>query len=269
MASNRETEAEGPQIRKDSLCRAGFLDLPRELRDLIYEFALRVAGAIFIFSQDSYGYRPILKARVVKYKNDGPPEPQHIDEAIPVGLLRTCRQIHSESTEVLYSCNIFRLYMSNADFAPSYCSFVRHITFTMEAGRGIYSDDRETMGYWWRRVFWPNILERSANLLRRFPNLETLTFPIKSNQVGHTWRPAFTVVEQKTREQRIDLAARWLKVNCPLAGTRLRDCLRLEIMPSAGFSKDEYKGSWFFPEDDEDEWDYTEFAEAFDMMKRL
>lgn len=101
-------------------------------------------------------------------------------------------------------------------------------------------------------------------MLLRYPNLQFLTFPIKSNQPGKTWRPAFFPSGQKTKEQRIALAARWLSVSCPITDERLRKVLRLEIQPAAGYSKDEFKGSWFFPEeDDEDMWDGSELAQAW------
>lgn len=250
--------------------RVGFLDLPREIRDLCYDFSMEVPGAIFIFSSINHLYRGVLKGRVTKYKDEGPPEPERVDKVVPMAFMRTCRQVHAESAEVLYGHNLFRLYMSNVDFAPSYLGLIRHVMFTMEAGRGIYSDDLEVMGYWWRRVFWPNIIERSISLLQRYPNLESLTFPIKSKELGQTWRPAFFAVEQKTRQQRIALAARWLKNNCPIRDERLLKVLRLEIQPSAGSSKMETKGSRFCLDDEyEDGWELSELKEAFDLMKGL
>ncbi|KAJ4290608.1 hypothetical protein N0V90_010826 [Kalmusia sp. IMI 367209] len=266
MASHPPAEIEWVQSSKHAPHKPSFLDLPRELRNIVYEFGFRVSGAVFIYCSDAYAWRPILKGKIVKYKNEGPSEPQRVDGAIPTGLLRTCRQMHAEVAEVLYGQNVFRLYMSTADFAPSYCHLVRHITFTMEAGRGIYNEDLEVMSYWWRRVFWPNIVDKSTNLLSRYPNLETLTFPIKSDQLGVTWRPAFLAVEQKTKKHRIALAARWLGINCPMRDEQLRQVLHLEIMPSTGLLKEDFEGSRFSMEDDA-EWDGSELAEAFQEMK--
>jgi len=253
---------EWAQSHKNATHRPSFLDLPRELRNIIYRFAFNVSGAIFIYSADVNAWRPVLKGRVFKYKNQGPPEPHRVSKTVPIGLLKTCRQIHAESTEVLYGQNVFSLYVSAADFVPSYRHLVKHVSFTTEAGRGIYSADLEVMSYWWRRVFWPNILDMSTHIMLRYNNLQTLTFLIKSDQPGVTWRPAFLAA----KKHRIALAARWLGINCPMRDERLRQVLHLEIMPSAGFSKD-LTSSKLTPDDGEDEWDGSELAQAFEEMK--
>jgi hypothetical protein len=109
-------------------------------------------------------------------------------------------------------------------------------------------------------------VDRSTKLLDRYPNLETLTFPIKSNQVGVTWRPAF-LAAQKTKEQRIALAARWLGINCTMKDERLRQVLHLEILPSSGLTKEAFEGSRFHYIEEEDDYDGTELAQAFQQMK--
>ena len=46
----------------------------------------------------------------------------------------------------------------------------------------------------------------------------------------------------------------------------MRNCLHLEITPASRIlPREAYEGSYFAPDDDE--WDYTEFAEAFERMK--
>lgn len=245
-----------------------FLNLPRELRDEVYGYAFRIPGAFFIYCTDPYSWNPKLKGKIVKYKDEGPLEPRGVNGLIPIGLLSTCRQIHSESAEVLYGQNVFRFFMSNIKFASTYCHLVRHIVFTMEPNKDIYHTDLEVVSYWWRRRFWPSILENGASILLRYPDLETLTFPIKSDQVlrGVTWRPAFLAAHQKTKEQRIALAARWLAINCPMKDVKLRQSLHLEIVPSTSLLKENFEGSRFTMEEDAD-WDGSELAEAFQEMK--
>lgn len=156
--------------------------------------------------------------------------------------------------------------MSDAPFAPFYQTLVRHVIFTSDADHRIYGDDLETVGYWWRKRYWPDVIAKSTNLLERFPGVETLTFPIQLNRNGQTWRPAFLASDQKTREQRVVLAASWMAAKCPFENERLRKCLHLEIMPASGLSKEAFEASRFSPED---EWDCTEFSEAFEQMKKV
>ncbi|KAF2257642.1 hypothetical protein CC78DRAFT_549769 [Lojkania enalia] len=267
MATKSTTELAWTQSSRAVPSGISFLDLPRELRDLVYEHALGVSGAIFIYSLNPYAFQPSVRAKIVRNKEKGPPEPQQIGTTIPIALLRTCRQVHTECSTVLYGHNVYRLYMSNAAFAPRYLPLVRHITFEMDADHRIYGDDLDTVSYWWRRRFWAQIMEKSNALLQMFPNLETLTFPIKSHLYGQTWRPAFFLSEQKTREQRISLAASWMRLRCPFENQQLRDCLHLEIMPFAVPNREDYEGSQFLPEDED--WDHSEFAEAFERMKML
>ena len=113
-------------------------------------------------------------------------------------------------------------------------------------------------------MFWPNVIDRSTELLDRYPNLKTLTIPIRSERAGVTWRPAF-LASQKSKEHRIALAARWLAINCPMKDTRLQKVLHLEIMPSSGLAKEDFEGSRFQPMDDEGT--HNELAEAFQQMK--
>jgi hypothetical protein len=167
--------------------------------------------------------------------------------------MRTCRQLHAECRGVLYGHNVFRLYMSDAPFVPFYQNLVRHITFTTDADHRIFGDDLETVSYWWRKRFWPDIITKSTKILDRFPSLETLTFPIQLNRSGQTWRPAFLASDLKTREQRIVVAASWMAAQCPFENEKLRKCLHLEIMPASSFSAHE--------------WDPAEFTEAFELMK--
>lgn len=138
------------QARKDDPTRLSFLDLPKELRNMIYDFAFQVPGAIFIYSSDAYAWRSVLKGKIVKYKNEGPSEPQRVHGVIPTNLLLTSRQVYAEGAEVLYGKNVFRLYMSSAGFALTSYHLVRHVAFTIEAGRGIYQTSLEVMSYWWR-----------------------------------------------------------------------------------------------------------------------
>ncbi|KAF2276335.1 uncharacterized protein EI97DRAFT_35704 [Westerdykella ornata] len=256
----------------------GFLDLPRELRDLIYQYAFGIEGAIFIYSTDAYHVRRNAKAVIVRHKGLGPQSPLAISKSVPISLFRTCKQLHAESLPFLYSRNLFRLYASNTDFAPRYRGYVRNVVFSTDSmiHKQVFDRNVETVGYAWRRRFWPDVLQKSKRLLTTYPNLQTLTFAIKSSKPGETWRPAFMAAENRTRKQRVAVAAAWMRPWCPFANDleeeKLRRCLLLEIVPgspgpgSRGEGKDEeedeYRGSRFEPEE---EWDCGEFAEAWKL----
>ncbi|KAF1357468.1 hypothetical protein EJ07DRAFT_167643 [Lizonia empirigonia] len=77
------------QSQKQDAQRPSLLDLPRELRDLIY----------------GYAFHPerLLRAKIVRYKNAGAVEPKSVCTHISMGLLQTCRQLYAEfTTEVAY-----------------------------------------------------------------------------------------------------------------------------------------------------------------------
>ncbi|KAH7355808.1 hypothetical protein BKA66DRAFT_575148 [Pyrenochaeta sp. MPI-SDFR-AT-0127] len=256
--------------------QVGFLDLPRELRDYVYGFAFRVHGAIFIYSPNPYAVRPIAKAMIVRHKGYGPVEPQPLGNIIPMALMRTCYQLHAECSAVLYGENVFRIwFLSDTELTLAYRQLVRHISLTAEVDHRVFGSSLEEVSYGWKRRFWPTIITNSTSMLERFPSLETLTFPLKPPRHGELWRPAFFAVEHKTRAQRVALAANWMKPRCPFENERQRQCLQLELVPSSRQQKvslDEYKGSRFAPEEDEDEdmeqeWDCTEFTDAFELMK--
>lgn len=79
--------------------------------------------------------------------------------------------------------------------------------------------------------------------------------------------------ENRTRKQRVAVAAAWMKPWCPFGKgveeERLRRCLLLEIVPGSGHAgpkavdREVYAGSRF---DWEEEWDCGEFAEAWKAM---
>ena len=109
-------------------------------------------------------------------------------------------------------------------------------------------------------------MRSSEAILEQFPNLDTLTYSLKPPR-EEIWKPAFFDVANKTREQRVDLAASWMGQMCSWENERLRGILHLEMVPPPGLSRDDYAGSRFVPED-EDVWDYTEFVDSFEQMRR-
>lgn len=264
------------QSCKQDETKIGFLDLPRELRDLVYDFAFRIQGALLIYTRDPTAARPVARAMNIPHGGSGPPSPQPlVNGQIPVALMRTCRQLNAESSPILYSANVFSSWTTHLlelGLAPRRW-LVRHIVLEASS-RGIFDRSLEHVNYCWKNRFWPEIRRSGRAVLERFPCLESLTFSLNPPQNEAFWRPGFFVVgKNKTREQRVAIVAVWMSLGCGWEGEAdegLKACLHLEMGRQHGrIEKREYEGSKFAPEDetDEDVWDSTEFADAFDKMK--
>lgn len=271
MATEAELTTAWSQSRKEDTSRISFLDLPRELRDLIYIHTFHVPGAIFIYTQNPYQPQCMLRAKIVRYKGRGSAEPQKVSKMVSAGLLQSCRQLHAEAAPVFYGDNFFRIwFLGKMDLAPAYRLLVRHVAFTTEAAHRIFgSQDLDAVSHGWKHRFWPRVLDSSERLLEQFPNVESLSVPMKSGfESMPAWRPAFFALGGKTAERRVELAAEWMLERSPWSNEMVRDCLHLELEePPGSISREEYAGSRFAP--DEEEWDHTEFAHAFELMKVL
>jgi hypothetical protein len=197
-----------------------------------------------------------------RHKGSGPAEPQPLRDLIPIAILRTCWQLRVECTPLLYGSNVFsfwilkdteHLHPATTDLAPSW-------------QRQMHSPDS-----WWIRRLWPEMQNNAQAVLDRFPSLEKLTFLLKPPQHGSVGRLSLSDLESDIREQRIAIAASWMKLRCPVENKRLIECLVLEVVPPSGLSEEEVAGSRFAAEDEEDEnWNgYAEFTEAFELMKKM
>ncbi|KAJ4320734.1 hypothetical protein N0V94_003266 [Neodidymelliopsis sp. IMI 364377] len=260
------------QSHKAHATHLSFLDLPRELRDQIYTHALHVPGALFIYSPNLHRSFPLFKAKIVRHKALGPTEPQSVYDRLSTGLLRTCRQLHAESSPVLYCSNVFRIWLpSDSGLALQYRNMVRHVTFTTEEAQRVFSPklDIALVRHGWKRRFWPGIIDSAEKLLVQFPHVHCLSVLVSPGQeVGAAWRPAFFANGDESAEERVEGAARWLSDVCPVADERVKEVLSVELVPPKGsIAREEYVGSRFAPE--EGEWDYEEFAWAFELMKVL
>ncbi|KAF2746035.1 hypothetical protein M011DRAFT_478427 [Sporormia fimetaria CBS 119925] len=256
-------EVEWASSQKADPSKASFLDLPRELRDMIYELALVVPGAIFFYACESYPRAHIHKAVIVRHKDLGPSSPLPVHQALQSKLLRVSRQLHAEATPMLYSRNLFRLFSSNVNFAPRYRGYVHNILFPLDSvSNKLFSRDVTVVAYWWRQCFWPEVLFQARMLLKIYPNLRSLTFSIKEYGNMVTWRPAFVPwglrggEVRERREIRVKAARAWLRDKCPM-DDGVKRVLRMEIM---GGERNGNGG-------EESEFDVVEFAEAFDGLR--
>lgn len=219
---------------------------------------------------DPFNAYPKQKAMVIPHHNEGPVGPTKIGEIMSLSIFRSCKQLHAECCPVVYSENIFQVWaLTKTDLSASYRQLVRHAMFTTESDYRIYSKHFDEVSHGWKRRFWPSIVAGGTELLARFPGIETLTAILTPPRSGPSWRPVFFANRSNSKERRIEIAAQWLQGRCPIEDDRLRACLRLELKPPPAVLKEDTAGSRFADDDDEDEWDYTEFADAFRLMSSL
>ncbi|KAL8846322.1 MAG: hypothetical protein Q9221_008588 [Calogaya cf. arnoldii] len=98
-----------------------FLDLPREIRHIVYEYSLVIDGEIVPYPSDHE------KPRIAKYKKP------------TVGLLGTCHQIRDEAHEYLYRHNLWRISFPNQlesdvpiTFWDDNLPYFRHVTVSFD-----------------------------------------------------------------------------------------------------------------------------------------
>jgi hypothetical protein len=279
MTAQPDLSVARSQSHKLDTAKTSFLDLPRELRDLIYAHIFHVPGAIFLYKEGvltySATFRAIdvrFKAKNVRYRNHGPTETQCLSQTgVSTALLRSCRQLHAEACPVFYSDNVFRIVQlaeGTFNLALPYRLLVRRVVVDdlyYKIHRG--TPDLDHVHHWQFKL-WPIILLQSGKMLDRFPNIENLAVPIKVGRRETDWMPACFKLGGEMAEARVELAARWMLKMSPLRDERLRDCLHLELeAPPGKIWREEYAGSRFAP--DEEEWDYKEFEDAFELMKVL
>jgi hypothetical protein len=88
--------------RSDTSRSINFLNLPREIRDKIYELVLvSHTGRIFMFPTLPHGSK---NGRSIFFTDD---DGRFVSPKATLGLLQTCRQIYAEACEIPYQQNTF------------------------------------------------------------------------------------------------------------------------------------------------------------------
>lgn len=90
----------------------GFLDLPRELRDRIYNFALPTRGTVFFGNVALRAGGPHVWHTDVRFSS-GTLQPLPLSVwNFTLALLATSKQLHAETAQILYGGNVFALTVS-------------------------------------------------------------------------------------------------------------------------------------------------------------
>ncbi|OCK74729.1 hypothetical protein K432DRAFT_447132 [Lepidopterella palustris CBS 459.81] len=253
------------QSRKAVDDKLSFLDLPREIRDIIYELLYRVPGVIFIHSKPTQFFRHVICAKNIRGKRDGPIEPIPLGVIISTALMRTCRQIHAECSPILYGNNDFQVYNSYMQLASvTYRPLVRHITHMGYHDARLLVNDPFRVSHVWKALFWPYVLQNVSIILTLYPKVRDIRFQIYAPLGGgHIWKPPFVNFQNTTPEERINMASNWLLHRCPFGSERHRECLHLEFAPPPLGSHSQADIPQIAG------WDISEFAIAFDRMKLI
>ena len=241
MATQPDLSVTWSQSYKHDTAKHSFLDLPRELRDLIYAHIFHVPGAIYLYSRKvltrsatTWAIEVIGEAVNVRYRNRGPPakRAQSMSKtAVSTALLRSCRQVHAEACPVFYSDNVFRVPLltekDTYSIALPYRLLVRRVVIhdLYHGGTPDLGEVREVRGekIGWEFELWPIILVESGKLLDRFPEMESLVVPIKADRTETGWVPTCFKLGGETAEARVELAAKWMLERSPLRNEKLRD----------------------------------------------
>jgi hypothetical protein len=244
---------------KPATRRSGFLDFPRELRDMIYTYALT---STFVIAMETFEARSqIVRVAYLKAPDSLVTRCQwkprlepgtKPSEIIRGTLLQTCRQIHAEAAPILYSQNDFRL----ADWAdaalviaPTYQHLVRKIS--LEFVRSHYQInnpyDHDVAGTW---LTIAHPIHQCYLLFRNITNL-SLVFDMHFNPYRKRWFdsthsvPKVVTTRHMTAQARADYFHKCLEPACRL---RMNDvdyrdfpCLSIKFIPmfnAYGWSKD-------------------------------
>ncbi|CAN9080841.1 unnamed protein product [Alternaria sp. RS040] len=157
--------------------RVGLLDLPRELRDMIY------AHVCDGMRRNGNGWRKEGEWAQDRYVfGQGPWEVQNCN------IMRTCRQVHWEFAEVLYtrplqltgpSITKFHIVVTGSHILPlskTYAPLVKKLAFIHGTGLRDYFD-RDELGHRQRpnaEVLWLVIVTATMKLLKLFPAVQVL-----------------------------------------------------------------------------------------------
>ncbi|KAF2853569.1 hypothetical protein T440DRAFT_547866 [Plenodomus tracheiphilus IPT5] len=108
---------------------ASFLTLPREIRDMIYDYSLISRRDVLIIDSIEYGLPPAWAYDENKYMFQK--EDFHVEHLrdrsfhasaveISIALLRTCRQINKEASPIVYGKNTFMISVTRHRHNPAF-----------------------------------------------------------------------------------------------------------------------------------------------------
>ncbi|CAO2648006.1 Nn.00g089280.m01.CDS01 [Neocucurbitaria sp. VM-36] len=151
----------------------GFLDLPKEIRDMVY---LEICGDL---KREGFRWRQTAppppdrepRSQEQKLKDRTPFKDTEQKERPTVfadcAIMRTCRQVHAEFAEVMYSVPLqldaARVGTNMINLPPMYASLVRSILVVRASSFECDSDKH-----------WRELLQTANSLLKVFPNATAL-----------------------------------------------------------------------------------------------
>lgn len=192
------------------------LDLARELRDMIYAYALVHPKSISVH---------IGRVHVVGQKITQLRQSSRARSDNSLALLRTCKQIHSEASQLFYGKNKFELLRclnlptdrrsaTYSSYQPTlsitYTPFVRH--FSLDYSEFGLSFDISTL--------WRHFVAESNEITKVFPNLKSLELTVPCKRTPR-WDDLFLRPVGVTKEQQVVRVQKWIRTMAILDNSRM------------------------------------------------
>jgi hypothetical protein len=193
----------------------GLLDLPRELRDIIYGY---VCDDMI---HDGYGWR-----KEDEWADDFDPGAEEDEELIfyqNCNIMRICRQVHWEFTEVLYARPLqltgvppfgiaHHIVVTGSHILPlsrTYAHFVKKLAFIHSIGLqdylGVESRGEHKVS---AEVLWLDVVTATRTLLKLFPALQILRILITNEPIEPVNDVLLAMLGMRTdrREEPVEIA---------------------------------------------------------------
>jgi hypothetical protein len=216
--------------------KPSFLDLPLELREMIYHEALSITSPITLVNQK--GYTSIDETSETN---------KSLGEHIAVALLQVSHQVHQEAVAFLYCKNVFSFDFDRKPEAVRRELYPFHCTPCIGNTSNLFGHSRSTYHHLVRELHpkitfhgygdlqWTYLLSRANELTRKYKDLSVLDFQISVSYLSWNageWTPYISNAPRSNAERAYLTKAccNRLKALCRLEGQRISKSLKISFV---------------------------------------